>query len=56
MVSSAAPPVSSCASTSAARGTAAISTIKLSQRYLHPGLGDMRARRMKEYRGDVKMP
>jgi predicted amidohydrolase len=40
----------------AGRGTAAISTVDLSKRYLHPGLGDMRARRMKEFRGDVKTP
>jgi predicted amidohydrolase len=38
------------------RGTAAIATIDLAKRYLHPNLGDMRARRMKELRVDVKMP
>jgi predicted amidohydrolase len=38
------------------RGTAAIATVDLAKRYLHSGLGDMRARRMKELRVDVKMP
>ena len=38
------------------RGTAAIATVDLGKRYLHSGLGDMRARRMKELRVDVKMP
>lgn len=36
------------------RGTAAIATIDLNKRYLHPNLGDMRARRMKELRVDLK--
>ncbi len=34
-------------------GTAAIATIDLNKRYLDPWLGDMRARTIKEYRGDV---
>lgn len=38
------------------RGTAAIATIDLTKRYLHGNLGDMRARRMKEFRGDVTVP
>lgn len=38
------------------RGTAAIATIDLNKRYLHPHLGDMRGRRMKELRLDVKPP
>jgi predicted amidohydrolase len=37
-------------------GAAAIATIDLNKRYLNPGLGDMRARRMKELRLDVKPP
>jgi predicted amidohydrolase len=36
------------------RGQAAISTIDLNKRYLHPHLGDMHDRRMKELRLDVK--
>jgi predicted amidohydrolase len=38
------------------RGAAAISTIDLNKRYWHPHLGDMRERRMKELRLDVKPP
>lgn len=38
----------------AQRGTAAIQTIDLNRRYLDPFLGDMRGRRMKERRIDVK--
>jgi predicted amidohydrolase len=34
-------------------GTAAIATIDLNKRYIDPWLGDMRARTIKEYRGDV---
>jgi len=34
-------------------GTAAIATIDLNKRYMDPWLGDMRARAIKEYRGDV---
>ena len=34
-------------------GTAAVATIDLNRRYKDPWLGDMRARMMKEYRGDV---
>ena len=34
-------------------GTAAIATIDLNKRYIDPWLGDMRARAIKEYRGDV---
>jgi predicted amidohydrolase len=37
-------------------GAAAVSTIDLARRWTHPGLGDMRARRMKEWRVDVKVP
>jgi predicted amidohydrolase len=38
------------------RGEAAIATIDLNRRYLHPHLGDMRARRAKEMRTDVLIP
>ena len=38
------------------QATAAIATIDLSKRYVHPHLGDMRGRRMKELRLDVKPP
>ena len=38
------------------RGAAAIATIDLNKRYVHPQLGDMRERRMKELRLDVKPP
>jgi predicted amidohydrolase len=40
------------------RGTAAVATIDLSHRYVHSNdnLGDMRARRMKELRVDVRVP
>jgi predicted amidohydrolase len=38
------------------QGTAAIATIDLSRLYTHSQLGDMRARRMKELRLDVKPP
>lgn len=34
-------------------GTAALATIDLNKRHIDPWLGDMRARTMKEYRGDV---
>jgi predicted amidohydrolase len=34
-------------------GTAAIATIDLNQRFIDPWLGDMRARSIKEYRGDI---
>ena len=34
-------------------GTAAIATIELNKRYIEPWLGDIRARTIKEYRGDV---
>lgn len=37
-------------------GTAAIATIDLNRRYKDPWLGDMRARMMKEYRGDIPIP
>jgi predicted amidohydrolase len=36
-------------------GTAAIATIDLNKRYKDAWLGDMRARMMKEYRGDIEM-
>jgi predicted amidohydrolase len=36
-------------------GDAAIATIDLNRRYKDPWLGDMRARMMKEYRGDVQI-
>lgn len=36
------------------RGSVAVATIDLARRYWHPQLGDMRARRMKELRLDVK--
>lgn len=36
-------------------GTAAIATIDLNRRYLDEWLGDMRARLMKELRGDIKV-
>jgi predicted amidohydrolase len=36
------------------RGAAAMATIDLNKRYVHPQLGDMRERRMKELRLDVK--
>jgi hypothetical protein len=36
------------------RGAAAIATIDLNKRYGHPQLGDMRNRRPKELRVDVK--
>ncbi|HUS05630.1 MAG TPA: carbon-nitrogen hydrolase family protein [Bryobacteraceae bacterium] len=39
-----------------ANGTAAIFTVDLNKRYWSRGLGDMRARRMKEQRVDVKVP
>ncbi|MBI3209442.1 MAG: carbon-nitrogen hydrolase family protein [Candidatus Solibacter usitatus] len=38
------------------RGSAAIATIDLNRRYTHPGLGDMKNRRMKEQRTDVPVP
>ena len=38
------------------RGSAAVATIDLARRYLHPNQGDMRARRMKEWRVDVRVP
>jgi predicted amidohydrolase len=38
------------------QGTAAITTVDLNKRYLHSQLGDMRERRMKELRLDVKPP
>jgi predicted amidohydrolase len=38
------------------RGMAAVATIDLSRRYWHHQLGDMRARRMKELRLDIKPP
>ncbi len=38
------------------RGAAAVATVDLSKRYLHPHLGDMRNRRPKELRLDVKVP
>lgn len=38
------------------QGQAAITTIDLNRRYTHPHLGDMRGRRMKEQRVDVKSP
>ena len=40
------------------RGTAAVATIDLARRYIDPktNLGDMRARRMKELRVDVRVP
>ena len=38
------------------RGTAAVATIDLAHRYVNDGLGDMRARRMKEMRVDVRVP
>jgi predicted amidohydrolase len=34
-------------------GTAAVATLDLNRRYKDPWLGDMRARMMKEYRGDL---
>jgi predicted amidohydrolase len=34
-------------------GTAAVATLDLNRRYKDPWLGDMRARMMKEYRGDI---
>lgn len=34
-------------------GSAAVATIDLNRRYIDPWLGDMRARAIKEYRGDV---
>ncbi len=37
-------------------GTAAVATVDLSRRYTNDGLGDMRARRMKELRVDVRVP
>jgi predicted amidohydrolase len=39
-----------------APGTAAVATVDLARRWLHSNLGEMRARRMKEYRVDVKVP
>jgi predicted amidohydrolase len=36
-------------------GTAAVATIDLNRRYKDPWLGDMRARMMKEYRGDIEI-
>jgi hypothetical protein len=39
---------------SAVRGEAAITTIDLGQRHWDPQLGDMKARRMKEERVDVR--
>jgi predicted amidohydrolase len=41
---------------SAAQGEAAIATVDLGRRYWDPQLGDMKARRMKEERVDVRMP
>jgi predicted amidohydrolase len=38
------------------QATAAIATIDLNKRYTHPHLGDMRGRRIKELRVDVKAP
>ena len=38
------------------RGDAAVATVDLSKRYWHPQLGDMRNRRPKELRLDVKPP
>ncbi len=38
------------------RGTAAVATVDLARRWLHPNLGEMRARRMKEWRVDLKVP
>jgi predicted amidohydrolase len=38
------------------RGAAAMATVDLNKRYLHPHLGDMRNRRPKELRLDVKAP
>lgn len=38
------------------RGTAAVATIDLMRKYTHGNLGDMRARRMKELRVDVRVP
>jgi predicted amidohydrolase len=43
-------------SVAAKRGTAALATIDLNKRYLEPWLGEMRGRRMKELRLDVKPP
>jgi hypothetical protein len=40
----------------AQQGKAAVATVDLNKRYLHPQLGDMRERRMKELRLDVKPP
>ena len=36
-------------------GMAAVATIDLNRRYKNPWLGDMRARMMKEYRGDISI-
>lgn len=38
------------------QGQVALAEIDLSKRYWHPHLGDMKARRAKEWRRDVKMP
>jgi predicted amidohydrolase len=38
------------------RGTAAVTSVDLARRWLHPNLGEMRARRMREWRVDVKVP
>ena len=36
-------------------GMSAVATIDLNRRYKDPWLGDMRARMMKEYRGDISI-
>lgn len=38
------------------RGSAAVATVDLAHRWVYPQLGDMKARRMKEWRVDVKVP
>lgn len=42
--------------TAPANGTAAVATVDLARRWLQPNLGEMKARRMKELRVDVKVP